>query len=297
MSRGAGGSAPDTVAAQRRARATDVTTTLALAQAADRGVRRRAALEAIPLEQGLAVRHPELYDVHYLNAVLLDAGRVDLTGPEVAALADRYLGDLGHRHVVFDDAGPGERAAAALACEGWERSRTVYMAFADDPSELVRDPRARAISESEMRALQLAALREEAPEVDARTGLVARLVATQSRLRTTTPCRCFGAGELGGEPASMCALFLDADVSGRRVATVEEVGTLVAHRGRGLARAVVAAAVADAVRWGADLIVVPADADDWPQLMYARWGFAAIGRQVMLTRRTQAPAGSGSGGL
>jgi GNAT superfamily N-acetyltransferase len=284
MSRGAGGSTPD----------------LALALAADRAVRCRAALEAIPLAEGLALRHPELYDVHYVNAVLLDAtppARVDLTGSEVAALAERCLGDLGHRHVVFDDAGSGERAAAQLASAGWERSRTVYMAFADDPSGLVGDPRARAISEVEMGAFQLTSLREEAPEADARTGLVARLAATQSRLRTTTPCRCFGAGESGGGPASACALFLDDDVSGRRVATVEEVGTLVAHRGLGLARAVVATAVAHAARWGADLIIVPADADDWPQLMYARLGFAAIGRQVTLTRRIRPPAGSVSGGV
>ena len=81
------------------------------------------------------------------------------------------------------------------------------------------------------------------------------------------------------------------------MATVEEVGTLIAHRGRGLARAVVLAAVAYAARWGADLIVVAADADDWPQLMYARLGFAAIGRQVTLTRRIGAPAGSVSGGV
>jgi hypothetical protein len=274
-----------------------VTSDLTLALAADRAVRRRAALEAIPLAEGLALRHHELYDVHYLNAVLLDAGRVDLTGAELAALAERFLGDLGHRHLVFDEAGAGERAATQLASGGWERSRTVYMAFADDPSGLVDDPRVRAISEPEMQALQLAALREEAPEVDARTGLVARLVATQSRLRTTTPCRCFGAGEPGGEPASTCALFLDDDVGGRRVATVEEVGTLIAHRGRGLARVVVLAAVAYAARWRADLVVVPADADDWPQLMYARWGFAAIGRQVTLTRRTGAPAGSVSRGV
>jgi GNAT superfamily N-acetyltransferase len=268
-----------------------VTSALALALAADRAVRRRAALEARPLAEGLAVRHPELYDVHYLNAVLLDPtppAQTELGGAEVAALAERCLGDLGHRHVVFNDAGAGERVAAQPALVGWERSRTVYMAFTDDPSELTGDPRARVISESELQALQLTSLREEAPEVDARTGLVARLVATQTRLRTTTPCRRFGAGESGAGPASACTLFLDDDVSGRRVATVEEVGTLTAHRGRGLARVVVAAAVAHAARWGADLIVVPADADDWPQLMYVRLGFAALGRQVTLTRRLRA---------
>jgi GNAT superfamily N-acetyltransferase len=274
-----------------------VTSDLGVALAADRAVRRRAAVEAIPVSGGIVLRHPELHDVHYLNAVLLDAGTPVPSGAEIAALAERWLGGLGHRHVVFDDDAAGEHAAAELADAGWERARTVYMAFARDPAGLEGDPRARPISEAEMQALQLAGLREEAPEVDARTGLVERLVATQRRLRETTPCRCFGAGAPGGAPASMCALFLDDDVRGRRVGTVEEVGTLVAHRRRGLARAVVSAAVSHAGRWGADLIVVPADADDWPQVMYASLGFEPIGRQVTLTRRIRAPSGSVSGGV
>jgi GNAT superfamily N-acetyltransferase len=157
------------------------------------------------------------------------------------------------------------------------------------------DPRARLISESEMQAHQVAGLRAEAPEVDARTGLVERLVATQTALRAHTPSRCFGAGDPGGAPGSMCTLFLDEDVNGRRVATVEEVGTLPAQRGRGLARAVVGAAVAHAGRWGAELIVVPADADDWPQVMYARLGFAPVGRQVALTRRLRRRAAGRAG--
>ena len=149
-----------------------------------------------------------------------------------------------------------------------------------------RPIRARVSSPSaEMHALQLAGLRAEAPEIDARAGLVERLVATQTALRAHTPSRCFGAGDPGGALGSTCTLFLDEDVNGRRVATVEEVGTLPAERGRGLARAVVCAAVAHAGRWGAELIVVPADADDWPQVMYARLGFAPVGRQVALTRR------------
>lgn len=255
------------------------------ALAADRAIRRRAALQAIPLPQGLAVRHPGLHDVHYLNAVLLDAGRERIDADDAVALAERWLGDLRHRHLVFDDADAGERAAAELSRGAWERSRMVFMAFAADPAAVAGDPRARRISEPEMQRLQLAGLRAEAPEVDARNGLVVRLVATQSRLRSTTPSRCLGAGESGEPLASMCTLFLDPDVNGRQVATVEEVGTLPAWRGRGLARAVVQAAVAEAGRWGADLIVVPADADDWPQLMYATLGFEALGRQVAFTRR------------
>ena len=79
---------------------------------------------------------------------------------------------------------------------------------------VVPDARARRISNDEMQALQLTALREEAPEVDARSGLITRLVATQRRLRDTTPSRCFGAADPGGELGSMCALFLDDDVGG-----------------------------------------------------------------------------------
>jgi GNAT superfamily N-acetyltransferase len=262
-----------------------VTGDLRDALAADRAIRRRAAREAIPLPGGLALRHPGLDDVHYLNAVLLDSGPGQLDAAAAEALADRWLGDLGHRHVVFDDEAAGERAAAALAGTGWERTRTLFMVFAGDPAAVAGDARAQPISEPEMQALQLEGLRQEVPEIDARTGLVDRLVATQTALRRATASRCFGAGDAGDRLASMCTLFLDEDVNGRRVATVEEVGTLPAQRGRGLARAVVLAALAHAGDWGADLVVVPADADDWPQLMYARLGFEPVGRQVALTRR------------
>jgi GNAT superfamily N-acetyltransferase len=267
------------------------------ALAADRAVRRRAAQQAIPVAEGLVVRHGELYDVHYLNAVVLDAAPATPPEPEeVIALADRWLGDRGHRHLVFDDAAAGERLAAALVARGWERRRTVYMVLAAGAAAIAPDPRAREISDAEMEALQLASLMEEVGAAAARSGLAARLAATQTALRAGTPARCFGAGDDRALQA-MCTLFLDADVGGRRVAIVEEVGTLVDHRGRGLARAVVGAAIAGARDWGAQRIVVPADADDWPQLMYARLGFVPVGRQVTLTRRLGARPSSVSGAV
>ena len=45
------------------------------------------------------------------------------------------------------------------------------------------------------------------------------------------------------------------------------------------------------------MIVVPADADDWPQVMYAGLGFVPLGRQVGLAQRVRAPSGSVSGGV
>lgn len=260
---------------------------LPTALAADRAVRARAAAEVVPVPEGLVIRHPELHDVHYLNAVLLDRGEAG-NRPKpgrVLALADHWQGALSHRHVVFDDDVTGERAAVALRPHGWERRRTLYMALTAHPETTVPDPRAREISDTEMDALQLAGLREEVPESAVRSGLAGRLAATQRALRAGTPARCFGAGEDDGLQ-SMCTLFLDPDVAGRRVAVIEEVGTLVAHRRRGLARAVVGAAIRAAAAWEAQLIVVPADADDWPQLMYAGMGFEPLGIQVALTLRT-----------
>ena len=260
---------------------------LAAALAVDRAVRRRAATEVIPLPGGLVVRHPELFDVHYLNALLLDAGaEAERDAAALPALADRWLGDLHHRHLVFDDAGAAERVAAELRSRGWERRRVVFMALAPDAEVITADARAREITGHEMEALQLAALREEVPEAAVRAGLPERLAATQRALRAGTRSACFGAGE-NGDLQSMCTLFLDPDVGGQRVAMIEEVATLRAHRGRGLARAAVGAAVAAAGAWGAELTVVPADADDWPQLMYARMGFAPLGRQVSLTLRVR----------
>jgi hypothetical protein len=249
----------------------------------DRRVRERAAAEVIPLAHGVVVRHPELWDVHYLNALVLDAGAPS-TATGVVALTDRWLGDLGHRHVVFDDEDAGERTAAELQTGGWERRRTVFMVFAGDPRAVRADARAREISGADMEKLQLAGLREEVPAATLRSGLAERLALTQRALRAGTPARCFGAGIHGGLQ-SMCTLFCDEDVGGRRVAMIDEVGTLLAYRRRGLARAAVGAAIGAAAAWWADLIVVPADADDWPQLMYAGMGFVSAGRQVTLTRR------------
>jgi len=273
-----------------------VTAALAAALAGARAVRRRGAATVVPIPQGLVVRHPELADVHQLNAVLLDEAR-SVDAEPLTELADRWLGDLPHRHVVLDDADTGERLAAELSDAGWERRRTGFMAFTADPVSVTADGRAREISGTEMQALQLAGLREEASVADARSGLPLRLMAAQRALRAGTPARCFGAGD-DGDLQSMGTLFLDADVSGRRVAMLAEVETLPGHRERGLARAVVSAAVAAAHAWNAELIVVAVDADDWPQLMYARLGFTHSDpptRQVSLTRWALAAPGPGSG--
>jgi GNAT superfamily N-acetyltransferase len=265
--------------------------------ACDRAIRRRAAAETIPLPHGLVVRHDGLPDVHHLNTVLLDAAPTPSAAADAAAaLVERWLRDRRHRQLLFDDAGAGERAAATLADRGWKRDRVVFMGFTGDPPAADGDDRAREISDAELGHLQRAVLADDASAAELRHGVVDQLVVAQRALRAGTPARGFGAGD-GDGLQSTCTLFLSTDVQRRRVAMIDEVGTLRGHRERGLARAVVVAAVAAARAWGADLIAVPADADDWPQLMYARLGFAPLGRRVALTLSGREASGSVSGAV
>jgi GNAT superfamily N-acetyltransferase len=82
---------------------------------------------------------------------------------------------------------------------------------------------------------------------------------------------------------------MDEGPDGHRLAMIEQVATLPGYRERGLARGVVSAAISAAREWGADTVMIPADADDWPQIMYANLGFATVARHASFLRR---PPGS-----
>jgi GNAT superfamily N-acetyltransferase len=76
-----------------------------------------------------------------------------------------------------------------------------------------------------------------------------------------------------GAPASRCELYPGSDV-----AQIEDVGTVEAFRNRGLSRAVVLRAVAEARASGAGTVFLEADEDDWPKDLYGRLGFDVLGR-------------------
>lgn len=251
---------------------------------------RRGCREAIPIAGGWALRHPGLPDAYQLNRIHLSAGAPAPSADALIALADAWQAGLAHRRVTLEDAEAGERLTDALAAHGYERLRTLYMALAADRLAVAPDPRARALSEPELAALQERVFAADAGPRASAAGVPARLAAAQAALRTGTPATGFGAGpEPAAEPVAAATLFCDPDVAGRRVALIDQVATLRPYRQQGLGRAVTLAAIAAAQRWGAELIVVPVDADDWPQLMYAGLGFVALGRQITFTRR-------GSGG-
>ena len=87
------------------------------------------------------------------------------------------------------------------------------------------------------------------------------------------------AAVLDGEVAAYAGLYLEGGV-----AQIEDVATLPRFRNRGLARAVVLRALAEARRAGAELVFLVADERDWPKDLYARLGFDGIGVEHVLGR-------------
>jgi ribosomal protein S18 acetylase RimI-like enzyme len=73
-----------------------------------------------------------------------------------------------------------------------------------------------------------------------------------------------------------------------RDAQIEYVDTLEEHRGRGIARAVILAAVHAARSDGVRHIFICADDDGWAKGLYERLGFDPIGREWEFTRAPSA---------
>ena len=86
--------------------------------------------------------------------------------------------------------------------------------------------------------------------------------------------------ERDGTPAACCMLL-----PGDGIGQVEEVYTAKRFRGQGLASAVVRVAIAAAQERGDELIMIMADADDWPQRLYERLGFETVDEFRTFTRK------------
>lgn len=267
---------------------------LATALAAERAIVRRAVAGARDIDGGWVVRHPPLPDVWQLNRVHLTGRAGGRDGAGTQALADRELAGLPHRRVTLDDSDAADAVWPWLQERGWRRERSVVMVRDAAMPEATAGAETVVLGAATLLGFQQLAFAEDAPMTPASAELPARIAAAQATLRAGTEWRAFGAGDArrtgdtgpagAGLPASTATLYLDPDVGGRRVAFVDAVATLRAHRERGLARAVMVAALAAAGESGAELVALFADADDWPQVFYASCGFETIGRQTVFHR-------------
>ncbi|MGR6920511.1 GNAT family N-acetyltransferase [[Actinomadura] parvosata] len=227
---------------------------------------RRRAPVVVPVEGGFGVlddRFPGSYDD---NKLVVTAAEAE---PErLIAAADEVLSGREHRFVCVDDDRLGTACAPAFAAAGYEHETNLVMVFR---GRIPHDaPPAERIGPAELEPVLRRDWRRTLPQApdEVIDGLARRV---ESRLR--------GADQVGFRvvraPSGDIAARADLYAQGG-VAQIESVFTGEEHRGRGYARALMEALLAEVA--GAELIFLVADAADWPRHFYARLGFEDVGR-------------------
>jgi ribosomal protein S18 acetylase RimI-like enzyme len=227
---------------------------------------------------GELVSTPTLPLVWDANFAIVE--RWEGSAAELRTEIDRAQGRAGfaHRRVVI----PHEDVAAPIWEDvlqlRWEfAGRYVLMAqrrFPDRPA----DPQIELlwVGEVDWAKGRRAMIATQPHGQDAELG--GQLVELDRRLARALEVRHLAA-VVDGDIAAYAGLYL-----GNGIAQIEDVATLPAYRNRGLARAVVLQAVAEARRAGAGLVFLVADEGDWPRELYARLGFDPIGLEHVFGR-------------
>ncbi len=207
------------------------------------------------------------------NFVWVDAALEGVSAEDLAADADDVLGRAGleHRTIWVVDIVHGERLAPGFVELGYGVDRGVVMAHLREPDHW-NDDVAEEVGLEEMKGFyrETNALADDGRYAD----VAEVLAAFHDVLAEHAGARFFGA-RVDGRVVAGCELYRLGDV-----AQIEDVATFEAHRGRGLARAVVLAAVRAAREDGADLVFLGADDEDWPKHLYAKLGFDEVGRFI-----------------
>ena len=169
----------------------------------------------------------------------------------------------------------GEDLAPDLRAAGWLVERDVFMVLRRDRDRSAEPGLAREVDEATIRAVEAQTIGEEPYGEPA---VVDQLLASRAAFGRAGRARYFVAASEGVD-ACHTTLYSDGVV-----AQIEDVGTLKALRGRGLARAACSAALDAAIAAGHELVFVVADDEDWPKELYAKLGFDPVGRPWAFTR-------------
>jgi GNAT superfamily N-acetyltransferase len=248
-----------------------------------RELTRRRGARVESLADGFAIFRPELSRVWDMNLVWLDRVGDGETAASLTDLAERVQGAAGlaHRKLLIADEGAVDRLAAGFRELGWEAGPLVYMALRRPPDrpfgESVREldlTEQRAFAERSLRASPTGQDDATIREICMMKDVVAAAVSTR-----------FVAAPATGEPASACDLYVEGGI-----AQIEDMRTLPAHEGRGLARACTLRAAELAHAAGATFVFLVAEQDDWPKQLYGRLGFDPIGRTLEAWRKPPDPA-------
>jgi hypothetical protein len=216
--------------------------------------------------------------VWVLNQLVVDT-ETDAAGL-MAALDDLYRG-LAHRRAFVERADVGDRLAPAMRAAGWLAERDVFSVLRRERDRAATPGLAREVDEPAIRAVEAQTIAEHSPQ-DAL--VVDQLLAARDVFGRAGSARYFVAAA-DGVDACHATLYSDGVI-----AQIEDVGTVMAFRGRGLARAVCSAAIDAAVAAEHDLIFIAADDDDWPKELYAKLGFDPVGKAWSFTRPPARPS-------
>jgi ribosomal protein S18 acetylase RimI-like enzyme len=238
--------------------------------------RRVERVESFPW--GELVVTPSLARVYDANFAIVT--KWDGTAGELEREMDRVQAEAGfaHRKTVFPNEELADTLWPAIVRQGWDfASRYLLMAHRRSPD---RAPDSTVevvgVGDVDWARGRRAMIEPEGHGSDPE--LVRQLLELDQRLSGAMEVRHLAA-VVGGEVASYVGLYQE-----RAIAQIEDVATLPAYRNRGLARAVVLHAAAEARRGGAELVFLVADEGDWPKELYARLGFDAIGVEHVFGR-------------
>lgn len=228
-------------------------------------------------EHGVAYFDEEFRERFDSNFLMVDRPSGIVTAAALMAAADRILGGAGYRHrevLVRHDAAGGNMAGA-FAAAGYVVDQNAIMVWCNTPDR--RPGRGAAeVDFAEVRPLLVEVYRRSSATGGAR--LADSFADQHSKAARVIGARFFMA-RIEDTPAGSCELYMDgAD------AQIESVDTLEEFRGRGVATAVVLAALDAATAAGAERVFIIADDVDWPKQLYAKLGFTRVGRTWQFTR-------------
>jgi GNAT superfamily N-acetyltransferase len=225
----------------------------------------RSSSRSEPFAHGVAFftpAHPTKWDRNLL--VVPEAS--GSTAEELIAEAEALQGPAGLRHRKLEVHSGGDALVDGFKAAGWSAERVVVMLLRPGADQRGDAPAAvREVGFAAIRPLMEQWYGEAMSAAEARD-----LCDADADTALTSGARFF-LSERDGEPAASCMLL-----PGDGVGQVEEVYTAKPHRGAGLASAVVRTAITAAQERGDDLIMIMADADDWPQRLYERLGFETV---------------------
>ena len=212
----------------------------------------------------------------------LEVHSTDLGAEALAAIAEEVQEPRGieHRDVVPADLAYADRLVPEFQeLAGWEIIRNVYMVLAREFDGEVKA--AREVTREAVEGVRRA-VAEDDPDFSQEA--IEQRPTRDASLDAVSNGRWFAA-PADGELGSACVLY-ERDGVGQ----IETVITKPDARNRGLATAVVLAAVRASREAGHELTFIVADANDWPWKLYERLGFDRVGEFCSFLRKPPSPS-------